>query len=132
MYILGIMNDYDLVNLPLRELNKRLRALPKQMAYNMKKRRRTLKNRKYAQNCRSKRLEQKSEMEIQNHHLKSEISRLSRVIEKYKNEVATLRVAIGNKNNSIHQVNLENQVFIHFVIKKILFWKALKFQQILF
>ena len=63
------MNDHDLVNLPLRELNKRLRALPKQMAHNMKKRRRTLKNRKYAQNCRSKRLEQKSEMEIQNTHL---------------------------------------------------------------
>ncbi len=108
--ISGIMNDFDLVNLPLRELNKRLRALPKQMAYNMKKRRRTLKNRKYAQNCRSKRLEQKSEMEIQNHHLKSEISRLGRVIEKFKNEVATLRVAISNKNNSDHQVIIQKKL----------------------
>lgn len=104
------MNDHDLVNLPLRELNKRLRALPKQNAYNMKKRRRTLKNRKYAQNCRSKRLEQKSEMEIQNNHLKTEISRLNKLIDKYKNEVTTLRNIINNKNNSTSHLSDNNQV----------------------
>jgi len=93
----GIMNDYDLVNLPLRELNKRLRVLPKQMAYNMKKRRRTLKNRKYAQNCRSKRLEQKSEMEIQNSQLKIEINRLNRLIDKIQKENSMLK-CLMNKN----------------------------------
>lgn len=94
----GIMNDYDLVNLPLRELNKRLRFLPKQMAYNMKKRRRTLKNRKYAQNCRSKRLEQKSEMEIQNSQLKMEITRLNRMLEKIQNENNLMRSYLNQKN----------------------------------
>ena len=87
----GIMNDFDLVNLPLRELNKRLRFLPKQMAYNMKKRRRTLKNRKYAQNCRSKRLEQKSEMEIQNSQLKIEINRLGKMVDKLQSENVSLK-----------------------------------------
>ena len=80
------MDDYQLVTLPLRELNKRLRALPKSVAYSLKKRRRTLKNRKYAQNCRSKRLEQKSEMEIQNGQLKTEIVRLNKLIEKLQRE----------------------------------------------
>ena len=87
----GIMNDFDLVNLPLRELNKRLRSLPKQMAYNLKKRRRTLKNRKYAQNCRSKRLEQKSEMEVQNSKLKIEINRLKQMLDRAQKENLTLK-----------------------------------------
>jgi hypothetical protein len=97
----GIMNDYDLVNLPLRELNKRLRFLPKQVAYSMKKRRRTLKNRKYAQNCRSKRLEQKSEMEIQNCQLKIEITRLNKLIEKLQNENSFLKIQFSNNLGSI-------------------------------
>lgn len=96
----GIMNDFDLVNLPLRELNKRLRFLPKQMAYNLKKRRRTLKNRKYAQNCRSKRLEQKSEMEIQNSHLKVEINRLQKHIEKLQNENILLKSYLSSSSSS--------------------------------
>ena len=103
----GIMNDYDLVNLPLRELNKRLRFLPKQMAYNMKKRRRTLKNRKYAQNCRSKRLEQKSEMEIQNSQLKVEINRLNKLIEKLQTENVSLKGFLST-NNKIHTESGEN------------------------
>lgn len=94
----GIMNDYDLVNLPLRELNKRLRFLPKQMAYNMKKRRRTLKNRKYAQNCRSKRLEQKSEMEIQNSQLKVELQRLNKLTEKLQQENSYLRSCLNSNS----------------------------------
>jgi hypothetical protein len=96
----GILDDYELVNLPLRELNKRLRYLPKQMAYGMKKRRRTLKNRKYAQNCRSKRLEQKSEMEVQNHHLKHEIGRLHRLIESLKHENTMLKSYVSTSNNN--------------------------------
>lgn len=109
----GIMNDYDLVNLPLRELNKRLRFLPKQMAYNMKKRRRTLKNRKYAQNCRSKRLEQKSEMEIQNSQLKVELQRLNKLTEKLQQENNYLRSYINsNSAKSLDDIldNSKNQV----------------------
>lgn len=101
----GIMNDFDLVNLPLRELNKRLRFLPKQMAYNMKKRRRTLKNRKYAQNCRSKRLEQKSEMEIQNSQLKIELQRLNKLTDKLQQENTYLRSYINsNAGKSLDEI----------------------------
>jgi hypothetical protein len=81
-----MLNDYELISLPLRELNKRLRFVPKTAAIDLKKRRRTLKNRKYAQNCRSKRLEQKSEMEIQNIKLKAELSRLQKILEKTTKE----------------------------------------------
>lgn len=112
----GIMNDFDLVNLPLRELNKRLRFLPKQMAYNMKKRRRTLKNRKYAQNCRSKRLEQKSEMEIQNSQLKIEITRLNRLVEKIQSDYQMLKsymskpTKIENSQSIVFEENTKNKM----------------------
>lgn len=96
----GILDDYELVNLPLRELNKRLRYLPKQMAYGMKKRRRTLKNRKYAQNCRSKRLEQKSEMEVQNCHLKTEIQRLNMMIENLRQENVMLKSYLNKSDKN--------------------------------
>ncbi len=105
----GIMNDFDLVNLPLRELNKRLRVLPKQMAYNMKKRRRTLKNRKYAQNCRSKRLEQKSEMEVQNSQLKTEINRLNRTIEKLQKENIMLK-SLMNKSDETKEKDISKLI----------------------
>ncbi len=77
----SVLNDYELITLPLRELNKRLRYMPKPAAIDLKKRRRTLKNRKYAQNCRSKRLEQKCEIEVQNIRLKAEINRLQKIVD---------------------------------------------------
>ncbi|CAF0761627.1 unnamed protein product [Brachionus calyciflorus] len=107
----GIMNDYDLVNLPLRELNKRLRFLPKQMAYNLKKRRRTLKNRKYAQNCRSKRLEQKSEMEIQNSQLKIDLQRMNKLMEKLQHENLVLRNYLNSSSGkSLEDILDKNQM----------------------
>ncbi len=111
----GILDDYDLVNLPLRELNKRLRYLPKQMAYNMKKRRRTLKNRKYAQNCRSKRLEQKSEMEIQNCRLKQELTQMSQMLDSLRNENHLLKTFLcKNKKQDLGLVS--NADYISFVL----------------
>ena len=96
-----VMDDSMLVHLPLRELNKRLRALPKAVAYTLKKRRRTLKNRKYAQNCRSKRLEQKSEMEIENGYLKEEMSEMRKKIEELQRENYLLKANLANLSKGL-------------------------------
>ncbi|GFN91832.1 transcription factor maf [Plakobranchus ocellatus] len=74
----SIIDDEDLVMLPVRELNRRLQGCPKSEVQRLKQKRRTLKNRGYAQNCRSKRIQQKSELEHSNKSLLQQIAELKR------------------------------------------------------
>ncbi|XP_054284628.1 transcription factor MafA [Macrosteles quadrilineatus] len=71
-----IISDEMLTHLSVRELNKRLHGLPREDVVRLKQKRRTLKNRGYAQNCRSKRLVQRHELELNNRQLQGEIHRL--------------------------------------------------------
>ncbi|KAK7115497.1 transcription factor MafB-like [Littorina saxatilis] len=72
------LTDLDLVTLPVRELNRRLQGHPKEEVLKLKQKRRTLKNRGYAQNCRSKRMIQKHELESTNKTLQQQIAMLKR------------------------------------------------------
>lgn len=72
------ISDLDLVTLPVRELNRRLQGFPKEEVLRLKQKRRTLKNRGYAQNCRSKRMLQKHELESTNKTLQQQITMLKR------------------------------------------------------
>lgn len=72
------VSDMDLVTLPVRELNRRLQGYPKEEVLRLKQKRRTLKNRGYAQNCRSKRMIQKHELESTNKSLQQQIVMLKR------------------------------------------------------
>lgn len=71
-----LLDDDQLMSLTVRELNKRLHGFPREEVVRLKQKRRTLKNRGYAQNCRSKRLQQRHELEGQNRVLQSEMLRL--------------------------------------------------------
>jgi bZIP Maf transcription factor len=68
-----LINDELLMSLTVRELNKRLHGCPREEIVRLKQKRRTLKNRGYAQNCRSKRLQQRHDLEITNKHLIREL-----------------------------------------------------------
>lgn len=70
------INDDLLTTLTVRELNKRLHGCPREEIVRLKQKRRTLKNRGYAQNCRSKRLQQRHELEKMNRQLANELQRL--------------------------------------------------------
>lgn len=72
------LDDDDLVTLPVRELNKRLQGLTKDEIQRLKQKRRTLKNRGYAQNCRSKRMHHKTQLERTNNTLADQINNLQR------------------------------------------------------
>ena len=72
------MDDVELVTLPVRELNRRLQGYPKEEVLRLKQKRRTLKNRGYAQNCRSKRMIQKHELESTNKTLQQQIAMLKK------------------------------------------------------
>ena len=93
--------DDELVNLPIRELNKRLRSLPKEESQKIRKRRRSLKNRGYATSCRQRRVALKESLESQNQRLKLELremkERLNIVVkerETYKAKYEQLRELI--------------------------------------
>uniref|UniRef100_A0A182Q8J0 Neural retina-specific leucine zipper protein n=1 Tax=Anopheles farauti TaxID=69004 RepID=A0A182Q8J0_9DIPT len=73
-----LINDELLMTLSVRELNKRLHGCPRDQVVRLKQKRRTLKNRGYAQNCRSKRLQQRHDLEITNRHLHHEMQQMKR------------------------------------------------------
>ncbi|XP_064641821.1 neural retina-specific leucine zipper protein-like [Lineus longissimus] len=92
------ITDDELIALSVRDLNSRLKGMPKQEVCKLKQRRRTLKNRGYAQNCRTKRMVQKEDLVKTNDHLRRQISALQRQLygvaserDSYKRELARLR-----------------------------------------
>ncbi|KAH8020003.1 hypothetical protein HPB51_023878 [Rhipicephalus microplus] len=77
-----ILDDEQLISLSVRELNKRLHGFPREEVVRLKQKRRTLKNRGYAQNCRTKRLAQRHELESRNRILQAEANRLRQELER--------------------------------------------------
>lgn len=71
-----MIGDELLMTLSVRELNKRLHGCPREEVVRLKQKRRTLKNRGYAQNCRSKRLQQRHDLEITNRNLNSQLKKI--------------------------------------------------------
>lgn len=80
------LKDNDLRDLPVRELNKRLRNLPVCEIQKIRKRRRSLKNRGYALNCRLKRQKQKTSLEEQNTEISEELGHVKGELEKVRKE----------------------------------------------
>lgn len=91
------MTDRELVTLTVRELNRRLQGNSRDIISKLKQKRRTLKNRGYAQNCRTRRLHHKDLLEKENTNLHKEVQRLKQQLsrtlmerDRYKRECERL------------------------------------------
>lgn len=99
------LDEEELTLLPVRELNKRLQGCARDEILKIKQKRRTLKNRGYAQNCRTKRMNQRSELEEENHilnrHLDSvkiDLDHALRELALYKSKYESLRQRTGSES----------------------------------
>lgn len=100
------LDDGELIQLSVRELNKKLHGYPRDMIQRIKQKRRTLKNRGYAQNCRTKRIALRCELEKNNRLLKSERERLNQELDALKREIEK---AHQQTNEAIRQKNYYQQ-----------------------
>lgn len=110
------LNDEMLMTLSVRELNKRLHGCAREEIVRLKQKRRTLKNRGYAQNCRSKRLQQRQDLEQTNrslqhelHRLKSELARVTQERDVLKQRLQLGRPVSLNNNLNSNSLNSDGQ-----------------------
>lgn len=80
------LTDEVLVTLPVKDLNTVLRGFSDDEIYRIKQRRRTLKNRGYAQNSRTKRVRQKEDLEVERQQLREDLEHLARENDNLKRE----------------------------------------------
>ncbi|XP_038068069.1 transcription factor MafB-like [Patiria miniata] len=98
--IFSLYRDDELVRLTVRELNRQLRGYKKEDVVKLKQKRRTLKNRGYAQCCRTKRLKQRMDLEHSQLYLHTEVTRLKKELERVQNERDKYRKELELVKNS--------------------------------
>jgi transcription factor MAFF/G/K len=81
------ISDEALLNLSVKDLNKLLKSLSNDDRNKLKKRRRILKNRGYAANCRTKRMSQKEILQMKKEKLNEDVRRME-----HKNEMLKLKL----------------------------------------
>lgn len=75
------LSDGELETLDVKSLNRLLRSLPKEEAARLKQRRRTLKNRGYAHNCRHKRVNERDELSCEVKELRRQVEILQKQLD---------------------------------------------------
>ena len=89
-----VLTEEELAEMPVKDLNALLRGLPESEILKLKQKRRTIKNRGYAQTSRTKRTTQKTVLEIEKTCLEKELSTLVRENEVLRKERDEARIKL--------------------------------------
>ncbi|KAA8589348.1 hypothetical protein FQN60_012713, partial [Etheostoma spectabile] len=116
-------SDEQLVSMTVRELNRQLRGFSKEEVIRLKQKRRTLKNRGYAQSCRFKRVQQrhmleteKCSLQTQVEQLKQDVVRLAKERDLYKEKyekLASRTYSVGGAANTRDPSGKQAEFFMH-------------------
>lgn len=102
------ISDEELVSISVRDLNRqlKLRGLAREDIVRMKQRRRTLKNRGYAASCRTKRIEQKGDLESEKSVVRMDIENVRDENKRLREEIEALR----RKYNALKRFAIQKNV----------------------
>lgn len=104
-----MIGDEELIGLSVKDLNKLLKGKNKEQVLILKQRRRTLKNRGYAANCREKRLSQKDILENEKRALEEEIEQLQKDSTHMQKEVGEMNqkyaALLRFKSKQLHRMS---------------------------
>jgi len=89
-----VLTEEELAEMPVKDLNSLLRGLPESEVLKLKQRRRTIKNRGYAQTSRTKRTSQKSVLEGEKWDLETQLQELARENEILRRERDDARIKL--------------------------------------
>lgn len=92
--LVDYIDEEQLRNLTVTELNKRVHGCPRDEVIRLKQKRRTLKNRGYAQICRSKRLQQRQATQCVNEQLKLDLDAVKEELWRVTQECDHLRLCL--------------------------------------
>jgi transcription factor MAFF/G/K len=85
------ITDDELLNLSVKELNRILKTLTPDERSKLKRRRRILKNRGYAYNCRSKRMSQKEILQMEKEELERDVRNIAHENEMLKVKLDSIK-----------------------------------------
>nr|CAD2157487.1 unnamed protein product [Meloidogyne enterolobii] len=106
------LEDWELTRLTVRELNQKLAGQDRSIVSALKQKRRTLKNRGYALNCRARRLKNQQQLEEENARLKIIINQQANLLAEYERKLGreTQQLQFVERKNSISEdLTLEYQ-----------------------
>ncbi|CAH3042613.1 unnamed protein product [Pocillopora meandrina] len=108
-----LFTDDELISISIRLLNQQLKNLPKAEAKQIRKRRRSLKNRGYATVCRQRRTALKESLEQQNKRLKLELKEAKENLyntlrdrDMFKKKYEQLHALLSSRKRHFHSLNL--------------------------